>query len=43
VRGELRDLAGSNRFLPVADPTGPGRWEVATRRFILEVRWTFWD
>ncbi len=42
VRGEIRDLAGANRVLPVPDADGfPVLAE--TSRWIVEARWTLWD
>jgi hypothetical protein len=42
VRAEVRDLAGSNRFLPVLDDSGfPLR--ASERRLLFEARWTFWN
>ena len=38
VRAEVRDLAGSNRELPVS-----GFAETDEPRFLLEARWTLWD
>lgn len=42
VRVELRDFAGSNRFLPVEDSFGRLR-RAEESRFVLEARWTLWD
>ncbi len=43
VRAELRDVAGSNRFLPVIDPATDDPRVADTSRFVLLARWTFWD
>ena len=43
LRAEWRDLAGSNRVLPVLDPDTLAPRAAATSRFVLEARWTFWD
>jgi hypothetical protein len=43
LRAELRNAAGSNRFLPVLDDFGSGPIRAEESRFLIELKWTFWD
>ncbi len=43
LRAEFRNLAGSNRLLPVPGSDGFTPLRAEESRWLLEARWTFWD